>query len=69
MATTYFKKYTGSSESVVAAMKAVGAPDTSLAYRKKIGKLNGIGNVGTASGNTKMLKLLKKNFLLKIFKE
>jgi len=65
MATTYFKKYTGSSESLVAAMKAVGAPDTSLAYRKKIGKLNGINNVGTASGNTKMLKLLKKGKLIK----
>ena len=65
MATTYFKKYTGKSNSLVDAMKAVGAKDTSLAYRKKIGKLNGIANAGTVQGNTKMLQLLKKGKLIK----
>lgn len=65
MATTYFKKYTGNSGSLVDAMKAVGAKDTSLAYRKKIGKLNGITNAGTVQGNTKMLRLLKQGKLIK----
>lgn len=65
MAKTYFKKYTGKSLSLVDAMKAVGVKNPSLAYRKKIGKLNGITNAGTAHGNAKMLRLLKKGKLIK----
>ena len=65
MATTYFKKYTGKSNSLVDAMKAIGVKDPSLDYRKKIGKLNGISNAGTVQGNTKMLKLLKQGKLIK----
>jgi len=65
-AVTYFPKYTGSSVSIVDGLKAVGAPDTSLAYRKTIATANGItGYTGTASQNTKMLNLLKQGKLSK----
>lgn len=65
MATVYFKKYTGKSNSIVDAMKAVGVKDPTPEYRKKIAKLNGISGAGTASGNKKMLALLKKGKLIK----
>ena len=65
MAKKYFKKYTGKSESIKAAMKSIGVKDPSLEYRKKIGALNNLSNIGTAEGNLKMLKLLKKGKLIK----
>lgn len=62
---TYFKKYTGKSNSIVDALNAIGA-DSSYAYRKKIATANGIKNYsGTAAQNTKMLALLKKGVLMK----
>jgi hypothetical protein len=61
----YFKKYTGSSGSIVNALKAIGA-DSSYSYRKKIAQANGISNYsGTASQNTTLLKKLKNGTLKK----
>ena len=61
----YFTKYTGTSNSIVTALKTVGA-DSSFTYRTKIAKANGISAyVGTASQNTKMLNLLKSGTLIK----
>lgn len=62
----YFKKYTGTSNSIVDALKAIGATST-FAYRGKIAKANGITKVymGYASQNTKMLNLLKQGKLIK----
>ncbi len=54
--------YTG--HSISAALKRIGE-NNSLSYRKKIGKLNGIEGVGTAKGNTLMLKLLMAGKLVK----
>lgn len=62
---TYFKKYTGSSGSIVTALNAIGA-DSSYSYRKKIAQANGISNYsGTASQNTTLLKKLKNGTLKK----
>ena len=64
---TYYPKYTGSSTSIVTALKAVGVTDTSLAYRKKIASVNGINNyTGTATQNTQLLKLLKNGKLIRV---
>ena len=61
----YFKKYTGSSNSIVDALKAIGA-DSSYSYRKKIAKANSIGGyLGTPTQNVKMLSLLKQGKLIK----
>ena len=63
--TSYYKKYTGSSVSIVDALKAIGV-DSSMNNRKKIAKANGISNYsGTASQNTKLLNLLKQGKLKK----
>ena len=63
--TSYYKKYNGSSVSLVDALKAIGV-DSSLSNRKKIAKANGISNYsGTASQNTKLLNLLKQGKLKK----
>lgn len=62
---SYFKKYTGTSVSIVAALKAISV-DSSFTYRKKIAKANGISvYLGTASQNTKLLNLLKQGKLIK----
>jgi hypothetical protein len=62
---TYFKKYTGASGSIVAALKAIGAK-SDFAYRSKTAKANNIKlYVGTAAQNTKMLNLLKQGKLIK----
>ena len=61
----YFTKYRGTSNSLVTALKTIGA-NSSFAYRAKIAKANGISAyVGTASQNTKMLNLLKSGTLIK----
>ncbi len=61
----YFKKYTGKSNSIVDALKATGE-ESSLSYRRKIAKKNGIKNyAGLPTQNIKMLKLLKEGKLLK----
>ena len=62
---TYYKKYTGTSGSIVSALNAIGA-DSSYSNREKIAKANGISNYsGTAEQNTKMLTLLKQGKLKK----
>lgn len=61
----YFPKYTGSSTSIVTALKALGI-DSSYDYRKKIATANSISNYsGTASQNTTMLNKLKAGTLIK----
>ncbi|MCM1220277.1 MAG: DUF3597 domain-containing protein [Lachnospiraceae bacterium] len=61
----YFKKYTGSSASIVTALNAIGA-DSSYSYRKQIAAANSISNYsGTASQNTTMLNKLKSGTLKK----
>lgn len=63
--TSYYKKYTGSSISLVDALKSIGV-DSSMTNRKKIAKANGISNyTGTSSQNTKLLNLLKQGKLKK----
>jgi hypothetical protein len=64
--TTYYPKYTGTSDSIVDALAAVGETDTSKAHRTKIAAANGIsGYSGTAAENTKLLVLLKNGKLKK----
>ena len=61
----YFKKYTGTTASIVTALNSIGAT-SSFAYRCKIAKANGIkAYVGTAKQNTTMLNLLKNGKLIK----
>lgn len=63
--TVYFKKYTGTSGSIVTALKSIGA-NSSYSYRQKIAKANGIsGYIGSAAQNTKLLGLLKQGKLKK----
>ena len=62
----YYDKYTGSSNSLVDGLKAVGEKDTGVAHRLKIAQKNGIKFYkGSAEQNTKLLNLLKKGKLLK----
>lgn len=61
----YFKRYTGSTTSIVTALKMVGAK-SDYAYRKKIADANNIVCYkGTSIQNTKMLNLLKEGKLIK----
>lgn len=63
--TTYYKKYTGKSTSIVDALKAIGV-DSSFKNRKKIASANNIKlYIGTAKQNTTLLKLLKSGTLKK----
>lgn len=63
---TYYSKYTGSASSIVDALAAVGEKDTSLSHRKKIASANGISEyTGTATQNSKLMKLLKAGTLKK----
>lgn len=60
-----FPRYTGSSNSLVTGLNAVGA-DSSYSYRKQIAAANGIsGYSGTAAQNTQMLNWLKAGTLKK----
>ena len=62
----YYKKYTGTSGSIVTALNSIGV-NSSFENRKKIAIKNGIPNYkGTPSQNIKMLKLLKVGKLIKI---
>lgn len=62
---TYYKKYTGKSNSIVDILKKKGV-SSSFENRKKIAELNGIKNyTGTAKQNKKLLNLLKKGKLIK----
>ena len=61
----YFQKYSGTSTSIITAMKAIGA-DSSYTYRSKVAAVNGITNyTGTASQNLQMVSLLKQGLLIK----
>ncbi len=61
----YFKKYTGSDNSIVDALKSIGEK-YSFAYRKTIAEANKIsGYSGTAKQNLEMLSLLKQGKLIK----
>ena len=62
---TYYPRYTGNSNSIVDALKAVGA-DSSKKNRKRIASKNYIEDYNfTAEQNTRMLKLLKNGILIK----
>ena len=64
-AVTYLPRYTGKSNSLVDALKAVKV-DSSYSYRKKIAIANCISAyIGTASQNTKLLTLLKQGKAVK----
>jgi hypothetical protein len=61
-----YKKYTGTSSSLVEALAAVGENNTSMAYRTKLASANGIADyTGTAEQNTEMLKRLKTGELIR----
>ena len=64
-ASKYFAKYTGKSNSLVDALKAIKV-DSAYSYRKKIATANGVKlYVGTAKQNTQLLSLLKQGKLIK----
>jgi N-acetylmuramoyl-L-alanine amidase len=68
-AVQYYPKYTGTSTSIVSALKSLGI-DGGFANRKKIAVANGIVKssvlyLGTSAQNTTMLKLLKMGKLIK----
>lgn len=61
----YYPRYSGTSGSIVTALKSLGITST-FAHRTKIAKANNINlYVGTAAQNTKMLNLLKQGKLIK----
>ena len=61
----YYKKTSYSGKSFVDALKKSGV-NSSMSFRKKIAKENGIKNyTGTAKQNTKLLNLMKKGKLIK----
>jgi hypothetical protein len=61
----YYEKYTGTSTSIIDALKAIGV-DSSKTNRNKIAAANGIASyTGTSAQNTKMLNLLKQGKLKK----
>ena len=62
----YYPKYSGSSESIITALKAVGEKDTSMKHRKLIAAANNISEyTGTAAQNMKLLAMLKNGKLTK----
>ena len=62
----YYPKYTGKSTSIVTALNSLKIT-SSLTYRGKIAKANGITNYkGTADQNTKLLTLLKSGKLKRV---
>lgn len=62
----YYPKYTGSSGSIIEALKAVGEDDVSKEHRAEIAKKNGFSNFKfTSDENLKMISLLKKGKLKK----
>lgn len=64
-AVEYYPQYTGNTNSIVDALKAVKV-DSSYSHRKKIAKANKIaGYIGTAQQNGKLLALLKQGKLVK----
>ena len=64
--TITYMAYTGSSKSLVDALKAVGEKDVSKDHRTKIAQANGMQNyVGSGVQNTKLLQLLRKGLLVR----
>lgn len=64
-AVSYFPRYSGTSNSIVTGLKAIGV-NSSFANRTKIAKANGIKvYAGTASQNTTLLLLLKAGKLVR----
>ena len=62
----YYPKYTGNSNSIVEALKAVGEDDVSKEHRSEIAKKNGFSNFKfTSEENSKMISLLKTGKLKK----
>ena len=66
----YYKKYTGSGDSIVLALQYVGVKDVSKAHRAKIAVKNNICSkesayTGSTVQNTKMLSLLRSGKLIK----
>ena len=62
---TYFKKYTGKSNSIVDILKSLGI-DSTFNYRKKIAKANNIPDYkGTAQQNLKLCEYVKNGVLKK----
>ena len=62
----YYPRYTGDSNSLVDALKAVGEKETNIAKRERIAKANGITIYsGTATQNLVLLKKLKNGVLIK----
>ncbi len=60
---SYYNRYTGSSTSIVDALKSLNV-NSSFTHRKKIAEANGIKNyIGTPSQNKVMLDKLKKGIL------
>lgn len=60
----YYKKYTGTSGSIVNVCKSLGI-DSSFSHRKKIAVANGITNYsGTAAQNTSLVRLAKEGKLI-----
>ena len=63
--TSYYPRYTGSSNSLVDALKAVGV-DSSFSNRQAIAALNGYSSYsGTSAQNTELLAKLKNGTLIK----
>ena len=63
----FYPNYSGTSGSIVDALKSVGVTDTSKSFRTKIASKNGIGQyTGTISQNQTMLTLLKAGKLKKV---
>lgn len=61
----YFKKYTGSSVSIVDILKSLNE-DYSFAYRKRIASINNINNyTGTFKENNSLVNLIKQGKLIK----
>ena len=62
---SYFKKYTGNSDSIVDALKSI-SEESEYGYRSMIASKNGITNyTGSATQNTKLLNLLKAGKLIR----
>lgn len=62
----YYPKYTGGSNSLVDALKAVGEKETNIAKRERIAKANGITIYsGSATQNLALLKKLRNGILIK----
>lgn len=62
----FYPRYTGDSNSLVDALKAVGEKETNIAKRERIAKANGITIYsGTATQNLALLKKLKNGVLIK----